>query len=102
MELGSSPAGAGGGPQPHDREAGTAPPGRLPSYHVPRPRLTGQCRDERIVILEAAAGYGKSVLAAELVNVWGAVPVEVLLEDGGVPARLFASRLRARCCGRVS
>jgi LuxR family transcriptional regulator, maltose regulon positive regulatory protein len=45
--------------------------------------------------MEAAAGYGKSVLAAELVNGWGAVPVEALLEDGGVPARLLASRLRA-------
>jgi hypothetical protein len=34
-------------------------------------------------------------LAAELVNVWGAVPVDVVLEDGGVPAPILASRLRA-------
>jgi DNA-binding SARP family transcriptional activator/ATP/maltotriose-dependent transcriptional regulator MalT len=95
VEPGPNLVGTGGGPRPPDGAAGRAPPGRLPSYHVPRPRLTGQCRDERIVILEAAAGYGKSVLAAELVNTWGAVPVEVLLEDGGVPARLLASRLRA-------
>jgi DNA-binding SARP family transcriptional activator len=47
------------------------------------------------VVLEASAGYGKSVLAAELVNVWGAVPVDVVLEDGGVSAPLLASRLRA-------
>lgn len=45
--------------------------------------------------MEAAAGYGKSVLAAELVNTWQVVPVEVLLEEGGVSGRLLASRLRA-------
>jgi Bacterial transcriptional activator domain len=40
--------------------------GRLPSHHVPRPRLTDQCRgaDVVVVVVEAAAGYGKSVLAA--------------------------------------
>ena len=42
-----------------------------------------------------SAGSGKSVLAAELVNVWGAVPVDVVLEDGGVSAPLLTSRLRA-------
>jgi DNA-binding SARP family transcriptional activator len=47
------------------------------------------------VVLEASAGYGKSVLAAELVSVWGAVPVDVILEDGGVSAPLLVSRLRA-------
>jgi hypothetical protein len=46
-------------------------------------------------VLEASAGYGKSVLAAELVNAWGAVPVDVVLEEGGVVAPLLASRLRA-------
>lgn len=80
--------GAAGG---HDRAA----PDRLPSYFVSRPRLTDPCRDERVVVLEASAGYGKSVLAAELVGVWGAVPVDVVLEDGGVPAPILASRLRA-------
>jgi hypothetical protein len=39
------------------------------------------------VVLEASAGYGKSVLAAELVTIGGAVPVDVVLEDGGVSAR---------------
>jgi len=44
--------------------------------------------------VEAAGGFGKSVLAAELVEAWGAVPVEVVLE-GGVSAQLLAGRLRA-------
>ncbi len=47
------------------------------------------------MVLEASAGYGKSVLAAELVSVWGAVPVDVVLEPGGVSAPLLVSRLRA-------
>jgi ATP/maltotriose-dependent transcriptional regulator MalT len=70
---------------------------RLPSHHLPRPRLTDACRGEEVavVVVEAAAGYGKSVLAAELAEVWGAVPVEVLLEEGNVSAALLAARLRA-------
>ncbi len=67
---------------------------RLPPHHIQRPRLTDRCRDERIVVVEAAGGYGKSVLAAELVEMWGALPIWVALEEGGVPARLLASRLR--------
>ena len=47
------------------------------------------------MVLEASAGYGKSVLAAELVNVWRAVPVDVVLDNSGVSAPLLASRLRA-------
>jgi LuxR family transcriptional regulator, maltose regulon positive regulatory protein len=57
--------------------------------------LIDPCQDEPVVVLEASAGYGKSVLAAELINVWAAVPVDVVLEDGGVSASLLASRLRA-------
>jgi ATP/maltotriose-dependent transcriptional regulator MalT/DNA-binding SARP family transcriptional activator len=72
-----------------------AVPGRLPSHYVSRPRLIDPCRAERVVVLEASAGYGKSVLAAELVNAWGAVPVDVVLEEGGVSAALLVSRLRA-------
>ena len=68
---------------------------RLPAHHVDRPRLTDACRGERIVVVEASAGYGKSVLGAELVETWSVVPVEVLLEEGGVSAQLLASRLRA-------
>src|ERR1700760_247844 len=69
--------------------------GRLPPHHMPRPRLTDRCRGEDVVVVEAAAGYGKSVLAAELVDVWGAVPIEVLLEPEEVSAELLAARLRA-------
>ncbi len=70
---------------------------RLPSHHIRRPRLTEPCRgdDVLVVVAEAAGGYGKSVLAAELVEMWGAVPIEVLLEEGGVSAELLAARLRA-------
>ncbi|HMC39409.1 MAG TPA: hypothetical protein VKI19_07080 [Acidimicrobiales bacterium] len=67
----------------------------LPVHHIRRPHLTDRCRDERIVVVEASAGYGKSVLAAELVDTWGTVPVEVLLDESGVSAGLLASRLRA-------
>jgi ATP/maltotriose-dependent transcriptional regulator MalT len=68
---------------------------RLPPYHIRRPRLTELCLDERIVVVEGAGGYGKSVLAAELADAWGAVPVWVLLEEGGITAQLFVVRLRA-------
>lgn len=47
------------------------------------------------MVVEAAAGYGKTVLGAELVASWGAVPVEVLLEPGEASAELLAVRLRA-------
>jgi ATP/maltotriose-dependent transcriptional regulator MalT/DNA-binding SARP family transcriptional activator len=71
--------------------------GRLPPHHVPRPRLTDACTGDEapVLVVEAAAGYGKSVLAAELVEVWGAVPVEVLLEPGEVSAELLVARLHA-------
>jgi ATP/maltotriose-dependent transcriptional regulator MalT len=48
-----------------------------------------------VVVVEAAGGYGKSVLAAELVDAWGALAIWVLLEPGGVSARLLIARLRA-------
>src|SRR6516225_294863 len=71
--------------------------GRLPPHHVPRSRLTDACSSEEapVLVVEAAAGYGKSVLAAELVEAWGAVPVEVLLEQGEVSAELLVARLHA-------
>src|SRR6516164_3585847 len=73
------------------------PMSRLPPHHVPRRRLTDTClgEDALVVVVEAAAGYGKSVLAAELVDAWRAVPVEVLLEQGEVSAELFVARLHA-------
>jgi len=67
----------------------------LPSHHIRRPRLTSPCVAKNVVLLEAAGGYGKSVLAAELADTWGAVAVEVLLEEGPVSGQLFASRLKA-------
>jgi DNA-binding SARP family transcriptional activator len=70
---------------------------RLPPHHVPRPRLTGACQDEdaTVFVVEAAAGYGKSVLGAELVEVWGAVPIEVLLGPAEVSGELLIARLHA-------
>ncbi len=70
--------------------------GGLPSHHVARPRLTDPLRTAvGPVVVEAAAGYGKSVLAAELVAQWECVPVVVVLEEGPVSAKLLAGRLRA-------
>jgi DNA-binding SARP family transcriptional activator len=68
---------------------------RLPPYHVPRPRLTDRCAGESLVIVEAAGGYGKSVLGVELVDSWRAVGIEVSLDEGGVPAPLLAARMHA-------
>ncbi len=68
---------------------------RLPSHHIRRERLTDRCRSEQVVVVEAAGGYGKSVFARELVDCWGALPIWVLLEEGGVSAQLLAARLRA-------
>lgn len=68
---------------------------RLPQYHVPRQRLTQACSGQAVVIIEAAGGYGKSVLGAELVNSWWTVGIDVQLDYPDVPASLFASRLRA-------
>jgi len=47
------------------------------------------------VVVEAAGGFGKSVFAAELVDAWGLVGVEVALHEGGVPAKVLVARLRA-------
>jgi len=68
---------------------------RLPPHHVPRPRLTDRCAGYQVILVEAAAGYGKSILGAELVDRWRSVGIEVQLEHGGVPAPLLAARLHA-------
>jgi DNA-binding SARP family transcriptional activator/tetratricopeptide (TPR) repeat protein len=62
---------------------------------VARPRLTERCGGHPVVVVEAAAGYGKSVLGVELVEGWRAVGIDVQLEYGAVPALLLVSRLRA-------
>jgi DNA-binding SARP family transcriptional activator len=67
----------------------------LPPYHVPRHRLTGLCAGYKVVVVEAGAGYGKSVLGAELVADWCAVGVEVQLDHPGTDANLLVGRLRA-------
>jgi DNA-binding SARP family transcriptional activator len=69
--------------------------GRLPPYHVRRARLTAPCMEAGVVAVEAAAGYGKTVLGSELADAWRSVAVEVVLHEGGVSAQLFAARLRA-------
>ena len=66
---------------------------RLPPHHVPRPRLTGRSAGYRVVVVEAAAGYGKSVLSAELVDYWRSVGIDVQLEHAGVTSPLLAARL---------
>jgi DNA-binding SARP family transcriptional activator len=69
--------------------------GRLPPHHIRRQRLTSQCLDAGVVVVEAGAGYGKTVFGAELADAWRAVPIDVVLHEGGVPARLLAARVRA-------
>ncbi len=68
---------------------------RLPPHYVPRPRLTDRCAEARVVVVEAAAGFGKTVLGAALAESWGAVPITVSLERAEVPAPLLVARLRA-------
>lgn len=46
-----------------------------------------------MVVVEAAGGYGKSVLAAELVDCWHTVGVVVRLEHDATTASLLAARL---------
>jgi DNA-binding SARP family transcriptional activator/ATP/maltotriose-dependent transcriptional regulator MalT len=47
------------------------------------------------VVVEAGGGFGKTVLAAELVEVWRSVEIEVVLLSAGVTERLLAARLHA-------
>ncbi len=75
---------------------------RLPPHHVPRPRLTGRSAGYRVIVVEAAAGYGKSVLAAELVDHWRSVGIDVQLEHAGVNASAAGRSLSPGCSpGRV-
>ncbi len=66
----------------------------LPPHHIPRPRLSRECADHRVIVIEAAGGYGKTVLAAELVDFWSTVGIGVSLDYQGVTAPLLAARLR--------
>ena len=68
---------------------------RLPPFHVPRPRLTERCAHNQVVVVEAAAGYGKTVFGTELVDSWRMVGIEVQVDHSPMPVLLLASRLRA-------
>lgn len=68
---------------------------RLPAHHLPRPRLTDACVDANLVVVEAAGGFGKTVLAAELVDRWRSVCIEVQLDSDDSTAGLLAARLLA-------
>jgi DNA-binding SARP family transcriptional activator/ATP/maltotriose-dependent transcriptional regulator MalT len=48
-----------------------------------------------VIVVEAAAGYGKSVLASELVANWCTIGIEAQLDHPGIDANLLAARLRA-------
>lgn len=67
---------------------------RLPPHHIRRPRLTDRCAGHQVIVVEAAAGYGKSVLGAELVDGWRTVGIDVQLEQSEVSPSLFAARVR--------
>jgi LuxR family transcriptional regulator, maltose regulon positive regulatory protein len=69
--------------------------GALPRHHVSRPRLTALLQAGSVSLVEAGAGYGKSVLASEFAAHLGVVTVEACLEPGLVSPGLLASRLRA-------
>jgi ATP/maltotriose-dependent transcriptional regulator MalT len=68
---------------------------RLAPHHGPRPRLTDRCANYHVIVGEAAAGYGKSVLGTELVDSWWGVGIDVQLEHEGVTAPVLGARLRA-------
>jgi ATP/maltotriose-dependent transcriptional regulator MalT/DNA-binding SARP family transcriptional activator len=67
----------------------------FPRHHVSRPRLTALLEGGTVGLVEAGAGFGKSVLAAEFAALLGVVTVEARLGPGPVSPGLLASRLRA-------
>ena len=48
-----------------------------------------------MVVVEAGGGYGKTTLAAEIVDGWNAIGIEVALHDHAGTAGLFIARVRA-------
>lgn len=84
--------------------AGPGRPGvALPSHHVARPRLVSRLADAAVSVIEAPAGYGKSVLAAELSGVLGVAHpwVAIAAADDNV-ATLADSVRRAVKAARLS
>ncbi len=67
----------------------------LPAHHIPRARLVSAVLSERVVVVEAGGGYGKTTLAAEIVEGWGAIGIEVPLHHGAGSAGLLTARLRS-------
>ena len=72
----------------------------FPAHHIPRPRLADAVSAERVVVVEAGGGYGKTTLASEIVDVWGAIEIEVTLHEGarerGAARRAASLRYRSR------
>lgn len=67
---------------------------RLPRHHVPRPRLVDRLRVTRIGLLEAAGGYGKSVLAAEYAADLGIAAATAALEAAATAPQGLVEELR--------
>ncbi|MDQ1364252.1 MAG: hypothetical protein QOE57_294 [Acidimicrobiaceae bacterium] len=67
----------------------------LPPHHLSRPRLTTLLQSGAVGLVEAGAGYGKTVLATEFAAHLGVVTVMARLEPGPMSPGLLANRLRA-------
>jgi DNA-binding SARP family transcriptional activator len=65
----------------------------LPRPLVPRPRLITAIEPARIVVVEAAGGFGKSTLAREAGRVLGRTRVDVCLAPRDADPRFLAQRL---------
>ena len=66
----------------------------LPPHHLARRRLISAAEGVAVLVVEAGAGYGKTTLAAAIVEDRRAVEVEVTLHEG-VAAESFTARLEA-------
>jgi ATP/maltotriose-dependent transcriptional regulator MalT/DNA-binding SARP family transcriptional activator len=66
----------------------------LPPYHVARPRLSGDLARRPLSVVIAGAGFGKSLLAAEVCDEYGAPALTAVLETGAGSAGSVVARLR--------
>lgn len=66
----------------------------LPGNHVPRPRLVERLLDVGVTVIEAPAGYGKSVLASEYRSALGVAALWVPLAPPDADLAVLASSLR--------
>lgn len=67
---------------------------RLPHHHVPRPRLVDVLGHAPIGVIEAGGGYGKTTLAAEAVQTWGAPQLRVGFDPRDDDPSVMAMRLK--------